>query len=287
MEELLMKKINPQIKNEFTLKMQDEIDAIEMIADMFFREVTDEDGNTTTKYTPYLEKIGQVNAIVRYFLEGIEFEDGEDVYDAVMDDKNIEPLVMKFMIPYGDKITSPTREQKIMGQIMDKVYDIVEFRKANILAQVQNEANSVLTYKILELIETEQEKTLKEIEANENLNAWIDEQRKQQEELNKVVTPEMQKNFIENFNANDIVKAVYSQISEGDIHKKNQEIVELSRQNREKDNKIIELQTAFAKEQQKESVKNVLADDKKDNADKPKTTRKCTTKSAKTDESKE
>lgn len=287
MEELLMKKINPQIKNEFTLKMQDEIDAIEMIADMFFREVTDEDGNTTTKYTPYLEKIGQVNAIVRYFLEGIEFEDGEDVYDAVMDDKNIEPLVMKFMIPYGDKITSPTREQKIMGQIMDKVYDIVEFRKANILAQVQNEANSVLTYKILELIETEQEKTLKEIEANENLNAWIDEQRKQQEELNKVVTPEMQKNFIENFNANDIVKAVYSQISEGDIHKKNQEIVELSRQNREKDNKIIELQTAFAKEQQKESVKNVLADDKKDNADKPKTTRKRTTKSAKTDESKE
>ncbi|MGF0101976.1 hypothetical protein [Bariatricus sp. SGI.019] len=282
-----MKKINPQIKNEFTLKMQDEIDAIEMIADMFFREVTDEDGNTTTKYTPYLEKIGQVNAIVRYFLEGIEFEDGEDVYDAVMDDKNIEPLVMKFMIPYGDKITSPTREQKIMGQIMDKVYDIVEFRKANILAQVQNEANSVLTYKILELIETEQEKTLKEIEANENLNAWIDEQRKQQEELNKVVTPEMQKNFIENFNANDIVKAVYSQISEGDIHKKNQEIVELSRQNREKDNKIIELQTAFAKEQQKESVKNVLADDKKDNADKPKTTRKRTTKSAKTDESKE
>ena len=83
------------------------------------------------------------------------------------------------------------------------------------------------------------------------------------------------------------VKAVYSQISEGDLHKKNQEIVELSRQNREKDNKIIELQTAFAKEQQKKSVKNVLADDKKDKADKPKTTRKRITKSVKTDESKE
>ena len=61
----------------------------------------------------------------------------------------------------------------------------------------------------------------------------------------------------------------------------------MSRQNREKDNKIIELQTAFAKEQQKKSVKNVLADDKKDKADKPKTTRKRITKSVKTDESNE
>lgn len=282
-----MKKIDPQIKNDFTLKMQDEIDAIEMIADMFFRDIEDDDGNITTKYTPYLEKIGQVNAIVRYFLTGIEFDDGEDVYDAVMEDKDIEPLVKKFMVPYGEKIEEPTREQKIMGQIMDKVYDMIEFRKAKMIAQTQNESNAILTYKILELIEKEREKNEKEIEANENLNAWIDEQRKQQEELNKVVTPEMQKNFIENFNANDIVKAVYSQISEGDLHKKNQEIVELSRQNREKDNKIIELQTAFAKEQQKESVKNILADDKKDKADKPKTTRKRITKSVKTDESKE
>ena len=109
MEELLMKKIDPQIKNDFTLKMQDEVDAIEMIADMFFRDVEDEDDNITTKYTPYLEKIGQVNAIVRYFLTGIEFEKGEDVYDAVMEDKYIEPLIMKFMIPYGEKITNPTR----------------------------------------------------------------------------------------------------------------------------------------------------------------------------------
>lgn len=282
-----MKKINPQIKNEFTLKMQDEIDAIEMIADMFFREVTDEDGNTTTKYTPYLEKIGQVNAIVRYFLEGIEFEDGEDVYDAVMDDKNIEPLVMKFMIPYGEKITSPTREQKIMGQIMDKVYDIVEFRKANILAQVQNEANSVLTYKILELIEKEQEKTLKEIEANENLNAWVDEQRRQQEELNKLIPVEKQKEFFENFNADDIVKTVYNQISESDLHKRNQEVIELTRQNREKDNKIVELQTAYAREQKKNDARNVLSDNTDKKKDKPKTTRKRTTKAENADENKE
>lgn len=270
-----MKKTNPQIKNEFTLKMQDEIDAIEMIADMFFRDIIDDDGNTTTKYTPYLEKIGQVNAIVRYFLEGIEFEKSEDVYDAVMEDKDIEPLVMKFMIPYGEKITNPTREQKIMGQIMDKVYDIVEFKKADILTQKQNESNAILTYKIIELVEKEQERNEKEISVMDNFNNWIDEQRMNQEEINKVITPEMQKKFIEDFNVDEMMDSFYSKFAQGDLHKKNQEIVELSRKNREQENKIIELQNAFAKEQQRESVKNVLNDEK---PKAKKTTRKRTTK---------
>lgn len=255
-----MKKTNPEIKNDFMLKLQDEINATEMIADMFFREVEDENGNTSIKYTPYLEKVGQVNAISRYFIMGIEFEDGEDVYDAVMEDKDIQPLVMQFIIPYGEKITKPTREQKIMGQVMDKVYDIVEFRKANMLAQAQNESNSILTYKILELIEMEQEKNQKDMEATENLNNWIDEQRKQQEELNAIVTPEMQKEFIEKFDVNSMTEAIYNKISESDLHKKNQEIVELSREIREKENLIDLQQKKFVKEQQKENVKNVLSD---------------------------
>ena len=258
-----MKKIDPQIKNDFTLKMQDEIDAIEMIADMFFRDIEDDDGNITTKYTPYLEKIGQVNAIVRYFLTGVEFDDGEDVYDAVMEDKDIEPLVKKFMVPYGEKIEEPTREQKIMGQIMDKVYDMIEFRKAKMIAQTQNESNAILTYKILELIEKEREKNEKEIATTENLNAWVDEQRKQQEELNAIVTPEMQKEFFEKFDVNAMTETIYKKISESDLHKRNQEVVRLAREKRELENKLIDAQSAFAREQQEETAKNVLADKSK------------------------
>ena len=260
-----MKKIDPQIKNDFTLKMQDEIDAIEMIADMFFRDIEDDDGNITTKYTPYLEKIGQVNAIVRYFLTGVEFDDGEDVYDAVMEDKDIEPLVKKFMVPYGEKIEEPTREQKIMGQIMDKVYDMIEFRKAKMIAQAQNESNAILTYKILELIEKEREKNEKEIATTENLNAWVDEQRKQQEELNAIVTPEMQKEFFEKFDVNAMTETIYKKISESDLHKRNQEVVQLAREKRELENKLIDAQSAFAREQQEETAKNVLADKPKSN----------------------
>lgn len=260
-----MKKIDPQIKNDFTLKMQDEIDAIEMIADMFFRDIEDDDGNITTKYTPYLEKIGQVNAIVRYFLTGVEFDDGEDVYDAVMEDKDIEPLVKKFMVPYGEKIEELTREQKIMGQIMDKVYDMIEFRKAKMIAQTQNESNAIITYKILELIEKEREKNEKEIATTENLNAWVDEQRKQQEELNAIVTPEMQKEFFEKFDVNAMTETIYKKISESDLHKRNQEVVQLAREKRELENKLIDAQSAFAREQQKETAKNVLADKQKSN----------------------
>ena len=260
-----MKKIDPQIKNYFTLKMQDEIDAIEMIADMFFRDIEDDDGNITTKYTPYLEKIGQVNAIVRYFLTGVEFDDGEDVYDAVMEDKDIEPLVKKFMVPYGEKIEEPTREQKIMGQIMDKVYDMIEFRKAKMIAQAQNESNAILTYKILELTEKEHEKNEKEIATTENLNAWVDEQRKQQEELNAIVTPEMQKEFFEKFDVNAMTETIYKKISESDLHKRNQEVVQLAREKRELENKLIDAQSAFAREQQEETAKNVLADKQKSN----------------------
>lgn len=263
-----MKKTNPQIKNEYTLKMQDEIDAIEMIADMFFREVTDDDGNTTTKYTPYLEKVGQVNAIARYFLTGIEFEKGEDVYDAVMEDKDIRPLVDKFLISNYDEMTTLTREQKIMAHVMDEVYEIVSFRKAKMLAQVQNEANAVLTYKLLELIEKEQEKSQKEIETNENLNAWVDEQRKYQEELNAVIPIEKQKEFFDNFDMDAMSQSIYKQISEGNLHKLNEENVKLIREIREKDriigekDKIIDFQQKeFAKEKQKENVKNVLTDD--------------------------
>lgn len=249
-----MNKNNPKIKENISL--QDEIDTTEMIADMFFRNETDEDGNIETKYTPYLKKVGQINAIVRYFLEGIEFEKNEDVYDIVMSDDDIRPLVDKFIIENKEMTASFTKEQRIMSRIMNNVYDIIEFKKANIIAHSQNETNSILAYKILELIETEQEKNNKEIEVTENLNAWLNEQR----ELNSLITPEMQRDFAQNFDLNTLTEAIYNKISESDLHKRNQEVIHLSLENREKDNKIIELQNAFAREKQKENVKNVLAD---------------------------
>lgn len=245
-----MKINNPRIKENLKLSRQDEIDAINMIANMFFKDITDESGTAIgTQYTPYLEETAKVNAIVRYFLDGVEVEDGEDVYDEVMNDECICKLVFGCFCN--------------LSKIMEQVYDIVEYRKAENLARIQNEANSIITYKILELIEKEQEKNGKEIEATENLNNWIDEQRKYQEELNKVIPIEKQKEFIEKFNVDDLTQSIYSQIADSDLHKRNKEVVELTRENREKENKIIELENKLKQSEQKENVKNVLADKKK------------------------
>jgi len=267
-----MKKNNPEIKNEYTLTMQDEIDAITMIANIFFKDIENEDGTISTIYTPYLEKIGQVNAISRYFISGIEFEENEDVYNSVMNDKDIRPLIDNFSVPFDKDVKNIEFHQKIFCDVMDKVYDIVDYRKAVNLAQIQNESNSVLTYKLLELIDKETEKNEREIQANEKLSAWIDKQREYEENINKLVTPEMQKNFIENFDINGMVETIYKKISEGDLHKKNLEIRDANRTIREQKNKIIELQDVFTKEKQKENAKNVVSD-------KP----KRTTKSKKTE----
>ena len=140
---------------------------------------------------------------------------------------------------------------------------MIEFRKAKMIAQTQNESNAILTYKILELIEKEREKNEKEIATTENLNTWVDEQRKQQEELNAIVTPEMQKEFFEKFDVNAMTETIYKKISESDLHKRNQEVVQLAREKRELENKLIDAQSAFAREQQKETAKNVLADKSK------------------------
>ena len=245
-----MKKNNPRIKYDLKLNRQDEINVINMIANMFFKDVKDDDGVVIgTQYTPYLEKTAKVNAIVRYFLDGIEVEDGEDVYDEAMNDDEIYPLVNSFF-------KDDCLYFRDLDDIMKKVYDIVEYRKKEQIARIQNEANSILTYKLLELIELEQEKNKKEIDAVNNLNAWIGEQR----ELNSLITPEMQRDFAQNFDVNTLTEAIYNKMSESDLHKRNREVIKLAHENRKKDNKIIEMQNEFAKEKQKENVKNVLSD---------------------------
>lgn len=136
----MIKNTKPELKNEYNLTMEDEINAINEIADMFFQKKTDEDDNVSSEYTPYYEKLGQINAIAKYFIRGIEFEPGEDIYDAVMQDKDIRPLIDEVLSPNEGSLNF-TYPQKIFFNIMDKVYDIVEYRKAVNIAKIQNQSN--------------------------------------------------------------------------------------------------------------------------------------------------
>lgn len=236
-----MKLNNPKIKD--IINEKDMNGAVETATNAYFQ--TDKNGNEM--YTPYFSIIGETIAIANYFIEGIEFEKNEDIYESVSNDATMNSILFQF------------RSTDTYTAFLEYVKDVVDYKKNIRIAKIQDETNSILSYKILELVEKEHEKTKKELETYQNINKWISEQREQQEKLNSVVTPEMQKNFIENFDVNNMTEAIYKMVSEGDLHKKNREIIKANRKIKEQNDKIIEMQNEFAIQKQKENVKNVLS----------------------------
>ena len=77
-----MKKGKIEIKKNIT--MVDKVNAINLIVSSYF---------TNGEYTPYYSDMAQVMAVVTYFIEGIEFDEGEDIYDAVMQDEELVDIV--------------------------------------------------------------------------------------------------------------------------------------------------------------------------------------------------
>lgn len=77
-----MKKGKIEIKKNIT--MVDKVNAINLIVSSYF---------TDGEYTPYYSDMAQVMAVITYFIEGIEFEEGEDIYNAVMQDEELVDIV--------------------------------------------------------------------------------------------------------------------------------------------------------------------------------------------------
>ena len=77
-----MKKGKIEIKKNISIV--DKVNAINLIVSSYF---------TNGEYTPYYYDMAQVMAVVTYFIEGIEFDEGEDIYDAVMQDEELVDIV--------------------------------------------------------------------------------------------------------------------------------------------------------------------------------------------------
>lgn len=105
-----MKKNNVRIKNNITLT--DKINAINSIVSCYF---------TDGEYTPYYLEIAQVIASVTYFMEGVEFEDGDDIYSSVIHDGEVLNIIY-------DIITGED-----MAFVMKNVKDKVDFIKQKII----------------------------------------------------------------------------------------------------------------------------------------------------------
>lgn len=117
-----MKKDNVTIKSDITII--DEISAIESMISYYF---------TDGEYTPYYADMAKVTVIAENFLDGIEFEPEDYVYQLVMDNDDIYVCVKKFIdIPNSqdkEDVSCYVRMEKIMKQ----VNDIVEFKKQKLI----------------------------------------------------------------------------------------------------------------------------------------------------------
>lgn len=117
-----MKKDIVKIKSDITIV--DEISAIEGMVSYYF---------TDGEYTPYYADMAKVTVVAEHFLDGIDFEPEDYVYQLVMENDDIYACVKKFL-----EIPSTQDKEDVdcydrMEKIMKQVEDIVDFRKQKLI----------------------------------------------------------------------------------------------------------------------------------------------------------
>lgn len=78
-------------------------------------------------YNPYYMGFTERLAIVQYFLDGIEFEEGDSLF-VISELDDVKNLVKKF---YGDKRFS--EQAALMEEIRENVKEVVEFKKQRLI----------------------------------------------------------------------------------------------------------------------------------------------------------
>lgn len=78
-------------------------------------------------YNPYYMGFTERLAIVQYFLDGIEFEDGDSLF-VISELDDVKKLISRF---YGDKRVS--EQAKVMDVVRENVKEVVEFKKQRMI----------------------------------------------------------------------------------------------------------------------------------------------------------
>lgn len=127
-----MLKDNMRIKESITL--QDRINAIETIVSFYFM-----DGD----YTPYYKDEGEISAVIRNFIDGIEFEKGESVFSAYYNDEDLRKLVNMFILKPVDKEPESEEDKRIQNSIRE-LYDMMEVIREYVADKVEFEKQKYL-----------------------------------------------------------------------------------------------------------------------------------------------
>lgn len=229
---------NVRIKKDITI--YDLANVIETIVPFIIRR--DEDGIT---YTPYYKELGMRIGIAQYLIEGIEFEEDDDVLVEISNNKKLSELIAQFS----------TINPKDYSFIMNNVTDIVEQKKQ----EYSTPDFSDIKERLLKSIEQEQTLNNLNIKLLKKQNTLLSQQAKANEFQMKVMesmTPEevaaMNKKFMSSeYNINDIAEMAVEKYLDSEIHKKNEkEIIDSQAE------KITELNKYKAEH----DARNVLAD---------------------------
>ena len=127
-----MIKDNMRIKESITL--QDRINAIETIVSFYFM-----DGD----FTPYYKDEGEISAVIRNFIDGIEFEKGESVFSAYYNDEDLRKLVNMFILKHVDKESESEEDERIQNSIRE-LYDMMETIREYVADKVEFEKQKYL-----------------------------------------------------------------------------------------------------------------------------------------------
>ena len=229
---------NVRIKKDITI--YDLANVIETIVPFIIRK--DEDGIT---YTPYYKELGMNVGIAKYLIEGIEFEEDDDILDEISNNKKLSELIAQFS----------TINPKDYSFIMNNVTDIVEQKKQ----EYSSPDFSDIKERLLKSIEQEQMLNNLNIKLAKKQNTILSQQAKANEFQMKVMesmTPEevaeLNKKLVSGeFNVDKVAEMTVDRYLNSEIHKKNEkEIIDAQAR------KIIQMN----EHKSTHDVRNVLAD---------------------------
>lgn len=194
-----MKKENMKIKEIITF--EDKASAIEYICNSLFD--FDEEGDIID-YSPYYIEPAQVCAIMNYFVEGIEFENEESVYDVAIADKEVNDVVNSFFLKStttkNPKLTYP---QEVMKFVMSHVIEKVEYMKEKAI-HIPTYRKDMVGEAIVELINVLSSKAeeLNVSEANKFIEKYNSPDKSMEDIAKQFMKEEFEKRTAELENAN-------------------------------------------------------------------------------------
>ena len=215
-----MNKKDVKIKDNITLA--DKIGVINKIVDYMFMEDKNIK-NGYLNYVHYFYNMATITLIATNLIDGIEFEEDDDIYEIVNSDEELLDVVNRFK-------NSPDG-----FFIEEEVKELLDFRKqevlnnnASIFNHILNDENSIEN-KVKEILDKESKRIIAETKALQSAELLSRAQKEQVEYMNKVneyMTPEetaelTRKMTESNFDPYSVAEVVTEKYLNSEKHKQN------------------------------------------------------------------